>query len=330
MTQYRDVMTGVLSAVALHDRTSFSWFGVREGGLPPETEAAMTPDDARAYLVYQLQTRLYGAFYTQGEAKPALSDGHVTPPLGPSAFVHALSEANHGTGSLESGWTVVGKEDGRLVVERGGLRLWAGPEAVVDANGDGVAVLMPKELLRLSPGYYMALGNRELPTDGSAPIVRFYWNLHSEGAATLVDLLTRTLNDAAHAFRVKVVSDPASYSRCDAGVLYTLGSEYEGVAGVVASIYTDVAPALKPATPAFAKQLAPGLALAEDPSSGVESFGQSRCQLLAEAIVEAGERGAYSVPERLEVVEERFRRAGLDLDHPYLNAGSTDRYAWRG
>jgi hypothetical protein len=334
MTSYRQVAEGALGAVAIRGRTSFSWFGVPAGDLPAHTESAMSPADARAYLLYQLQTRLYGDFYTQGEAKPSLSDGHVMPPLGPSPFVQALSEANHGTGSLESGWTIVAEDADRLVVERGGLRLWSQPSGVAAANGAplqpgaAVAVLMPKELLRLSPGYYMALGNRELPTDGSGTIVRFYWDLRSEGAVGLVELLTRSLNDAGHAFRLKVVSDPASYTRCDAGVLYTLASEYEAVAEIVARIYGDVAPVLNAATPAFAKTLAPGLALAEDPSGGMESFGQNRCQLLAEAMIEAAERGLQSLPERLEVVAERFRAAGLDLDQPYLNSGSTDRYAW--
>ena len=334
MTLYREVTEGALAAVAVTGRTSFSWFGVRAGDLPPQTESAMSPADARAYLVYQLHARLYGDFYTQGEASPTMSDGRLAPPLGPSAFVHALSNANHGNGSLESGWTIVAEDGGRVVVERGGLRLWADTGAVSAADekplrrGASVAVLMPKELLRLSPGYYMALGDRELPTDGSETIVRFYWNLRSEGAVTFVHLLTKTLNERGHAFRVKVVSDPSSYTRCDAGVLYTAGSDYDAVADGVASVYSEVAPVIKPATPAFAKPLAPGLALAEDPSAGIESFGQSRCQLLAEAIVEAAELGRHSTAEKLEVVADRFRRANLDLDQPYLNTGSADRYAF--
>jgi hypothetical protein len=329
------VTEGALAAVAVTGRTSFSWFGVRAADLPPQTESAMSPGDARAYLVYQLQLRLYGDFYTQGEARPALSDGRLTPPLGPSAFVHALSEANHGMGSLESGWTIVAEDGGRLVVEREGLRLWADTGGVSAADGEtlrpgaAVAVLMPKELLRLSPGYYMALGDRELPTDGSDTIVRFYWNLRGEGAVAFVGLLTRTMNERGQAFRVKVVSDPSSYTRCDAGVLYTAGSEYDDVVDSVAAVYGEIAPALKPATPAFAKPLAPGLGLAEDPSAGTESFGQSRCQLLAEAIVEAAEVGRHSTAEQLEVVVDRFRRAKLDLDRPYLNAGSPDRYDFR-
>jgi hypothetical protein len=319
MSVHRRITQGALAAVAIEGRTMFTWFGLREDGLPAATETAMSDADARAYLVYQLQTRLYGSFYTQGEAKPALADAQASPTIGPSAFMQALSDANHGSGSLESGWKVVAREDGRLVVERAGLRLWAAPESVA-ANGNGAAVRMPKELLRLSPGYYMALGNRELPTDGSEPIVRFYWNLHSEGAAALVDVLTRRLNEAQHAFRLKVASEPPSYTRCDAGVLYTLCSEYNTVVAVVANVHRELALALKPATPAYTKPLAPGLGLAEDPSGGTESFGQSRCQLLAEAIVD----GAGNV----DAVAERFAQAGIDLDRPYLNPGSADVYTW--
>ncbi|MDQ6776942.1 MAG: T3SS effector HopA1 family protein [Actinomycetota bacterium] len=292
----------------------------------------MTGDTARAYLVYNLQAQLYGDFYCAGGARPALHTTATDELPGPSPFVHALSAANAGTGAREPGWTLVHEEDGALVVARGGLSLWMAPAEVYPSNGATLApgapvgVLMPKELLRLSPGFYMALGDAELPVDGSEPMVRVYWNLRSYGAAALIDALTRRLNADGIAYRLKVVIDPGRYTRCDAGVLYVLRSQYEGAQDVVSEVYPAVAATLKPSTPALTKQLAPGLGVAEDPGGALVSFGMSRCHLLAEAIAQAAERGVRDPGQRWHLAQQVFAEAGIAIDTPYLNPGSEDRY----
>jgi hypothetical protein len=332
MTGYRQLVAQVLAATEVTSSTSHVWFGVPSQGLPAETQQLIDADSARAYLLYNLQTQLYTDFYCAGEPRPRLDSPMTTPLPGASPFTHALSSANAGQGAREPGWTVVGEDAGALVVTRDGLTLWVAPAEISPADGVSitpgapVGVLMPKELLRLSPGFYMALGDTEFPVDDSEPIVRFYWNLTREGAPALIEVLTRRLNAERLAFRVKVVSDPGQYTRCDAGVLYTLGSNYECVSAIVAEAYNAIAPALKPATPALTKQLAPGLGLAEEPGEKMVSFGMSRCRLLAEAIASAAERGIRDTSQRLEAVSERFAQEGIDLDTPYLNPGSSDHY----
>ncbi|MEA2438403.1 MAG: hypothetical protein QOF65_2959 [Thermoleophilaceae bacterium] len=332
MTGYRRLVAQALAAVEVVSATSHAWFGVRSPGIPAEVEGLMSPRTARASLVYELQMRLYADFYCAGGARPPLHSPATDALPGASPFVQDLSAANAGTGAREPGWTVTGEDSGALVVARGGLSLWVAPADVHPTNGAKVApgaavgVLMPKELLRLSPGFYMALGDAEFPVDGSAPVVRFYWNLRSDGAVVLIGELTRRLNAQGLAFRLKVVSEPGRYSRCDAGVLYVLRSDYEHVARVVSTAYQAVASSLKPAIPALTKPLAPGLALAEDPTEQMTSFGMSRCELLAEAIARAAELGARDPAQRMRVVDERFAEAGMSLDAPYLNPGSTDDY----
>jgi HopA1 effector protein family len=71
------------------------------------------------------------------------------------------------------------------------------------------------------------------------------------------------------------------------------------------------------------------LGLAEDPGDG-QSFGMHRAALLARAAVRAHELGCTSAPERAAVVSETFDEQGLDVDRPYLNAGSTDHYGLVG
>jgi hypothetical protein len=185
---------------------------------------------------------------------------------------------------------------------------------------------MPNELRKLSPGFYMVLGDAGFETERPLPIVRFYWHLSSAAAPRLVHALTSRINAAGLPFRAKVVNDPVRYTRCDAGVLYVHGHDYDEIAPIVRATYRELASGLRPATPAFAKPLAPGLAVAEDPGDG-DSFGMHRARLLAEGIVAAHERGAVDVPSAVDVVAERFAQAGLDLDTPYVNPGSADRYA---
>lgn len=327
MSVHRDVVAGAARAVVVLGPTSFTWFGRPVGVLPAEVEQAMDADSARAYLLHSLQQRLYADCYCRGAAAPSADDAHNLARR-PDAFVETLAAANTGTGSREPGWRVVSATDSELVVERNGLSLWIGPDDVVEHPGDldpgaRVHVRLPNELRKLSPGFYMVLGDAGFETDEPTPIVRFYWHVVSAAAPHLVYLLSSRLNAARVPFRAKVVNDPARYTRCDAGVLYVHRHDYDAVAPVVRGAYRKLTGGLRPATPAFAKPLAPGLAVAEDPGDG-DSFGMHRARLLAEGIISAHERGS---DDAVAVVADHFAAAGLDLDAPYVNPGSRDRYA---
>jgi hypothetical protein len=327
MSGYRLLVAEALDAVRVTSATQFSWYGACGPVLPPEVESGMDAQTARRYLVYALQAHLYTSFYCPGSARVRQSARQTQPQPGFTPFVQALSAANAGTGSREARWRVVRRTDGQVVVARNGLTLWARPDEVVGPAEPGaeVTVLLPKELLRLSPGFYMALGNAGLDPDGAA-IVRLYWNLRSEGATTLVSLLTAALNQDALRFRLKVVNDPDGYSRCDAGVLYIERGDYDRAAEIVTATYPAIARYLKPAVPALTKPLADGLGLAEDPGPDNDSFGMHRCQLIADAVIQAREHGAGPAGARLSDVEARFGEEGLSLDRPYLNPRSADDY----
>jgi hypothetical protein len=247
--------------------------------------------------------------------------------------VEALSAANSGGGSWEGGWRVKELAGAAVVVERDGLELWARGEDCRGAAGEPlapgclVALRFPKEHLGLSPGFYMALGDRPIPTDGSETVLRWYWNLTADGAVPLLRDVTAQLNGSGAAFRLKVVRDPAHFGRCDATVVYTLRSEYPFVAALFARLYPDVRPFLKPQTPALTRALAPGLGLAEDPGPA-DSFGLHRCRLLAEGLVRAFEQGRHALEERRAVVAACFAERGYTLQAPYLNPNSTDDYAF--
>jgi hypothetical protein len=289
----------------------------------------MTAKTARNYLQTQLQEHLYNDLYTRGELQPLLWRDEVSAG-GESELVHQLSVSNSGRGCLEAGWEVVGAWAGEIAVKRHRLTLWVTPDALKAETrdfhvGSKARLRMPKELRAISPGYYFALSDKADADEDSQPQLRLYWNLKPEGAPLLMKQTTERLNAAQCYFHLKVLNNPTSYSRCDAGVLYFKRTDYPVIRDILALIYQTVAQHLKPRTPAFTKALAPGLGLAEDPGQ-VESFGQHRCRLLADGIIRAEEQGAGSIENRLKTVSERFAEDGIDIRQPFLCPGSNDCY----
>lgn len=328
MSVYRQVVEAALEALRIETPTSYSWYGEQSPPLPPDVVAEMGEDTARDYLCDRLQGQLYTNFYCSGGAAPPRPERlAMARPGGASLFTDSLSRANTGTGSSESGWKVVREEDdGRLVVRREGLSLWARPAEVRGGDlspGSEVSVTLPPELLRLSPGFYMALGDRKLRVEEA--LVRHYWHLGSQGGVALVAAGTRAFNQAGLPFRLKVLIDPEGYSRCDAGVLYTPRGLQAEVADLLPAVRAEVAEHLRPGTPAFTKRLADGLGVAEDPP-GADSFGTHRCRLLADAMVRAFELGLETTADQATLVERHFEEHGVGFDRPYLNAGSDDEY----
>lgn len=323
MSAYREAVAAALDVLRIESPTEFSWCGEPSPSLGPEVSAELPAEAARAYLADQLQARLYESFYCSGVPVPRQARPSIPRRLGPSPFVDDLSRANRGRGSLEPGWTVVRTDDdGRIVVRRGGLSLWAWPEEVVRGD-DAVSVALPPELRRLSPGFYMALGEAGL--DLEERIVRHYWNLESAGGAALIAAGTGVLNRAGVPFRLKVAIEPGSYDRCDAGVLYTPRRALQTVAALLPTLREAIADHLLPGTPALTKPLAPGLAVADDPPGG-DSFGMHRCGLLAGGAITAFEAGIGAGPERLAAVEAHFEEGGVSFERPYLNADSVDEF----
>jgi hypothetical protein len=332
VSTYREAVSEALAATVVHSGTAFSWLGDLVQELIPSVERAMPVAAAREYLRFKLQATLYNNFSCPG--RPVAFDGHR--PVGSrpeaTAFVERLARANRGRGCRERVTVVrldAARPESSVVVRYHGLLAWAPMRGVEHAAGDElrpgtqVTVLLPKELVRLFPGFYMALGDEGLPLD--RPLVRVYWNLHSDAGPRLVEAITTALNRAGVPFRLKVVSDPRQYDRCDAGVLYLLRRDYKAVADQVKRVYVDLQGHLEPRTPAFTRALAPGLGLAEDPGGG-ESFGMHRCLVLAEGLIRACEANAGSLESRMAVVESCFRDSGVSLDKPYLSHGSQDEY----
>jgi HopA1 effector protein family len=325
-------MTLAATAEAVHgiritDRTRFTWLGRRSPGLSTRAEGAMPDALARRYLVATIANRLYQDLYVSGGPRP------VTPPQdrsGPDiALRSSLLEANGGTGPWQGGWQLVGHENGAWRVARDGFTMLAEREACRAANGDEadglregteVRLHLPKELPGFSPGFHMVLGNLPWPDARPEAGVRCYWNLRAEGAAPFVRSATEALNDAGVPFRLKVAEHPSLYDRCDAGVLYMPAASVEAAREPVFAVHGAVVRWMDPGVPAWTARVGHGIAVAEDP--GGRSFGQSRCEAVAEGLVQAHELGLRSFADRVTVVADAIRAAGIDTDRPYAQAGS--------
>jgi hypothetical protein len=228
MSDYLRLTREAVSAVRIHSPTTYSWFGNPSSPLPPKVRRALASGDARDYLVYNLTSRLYHAFYINGFAVPHKRQQGPALQTGLTPFVAELSAANTGHGFWEDGWQVRAVEDGYASVFRNNLLVRAPLHNCMAESQNRiiperiVRLKLPKEFLSMSPGFYMALSDRQLRLNDSQHLVRIYWNLRAEGAVPFIRTATTLLNEAGLPFKVKISHDPALFTRCDAAVVYVL------------------------------------------------------------------------------------------------------------
>jgi hypothetical protein len=315
VSEFASQIAAATRAVEIRSPTRFAWLGEPSPSLPRVLR--LDPVQKRAFLLSTLGDRLYANFYCRGRPELIADRGHRNDLRGDPKFVACLSGANSGRGCWELGWNLLARHPGWSEVGRDGLRLEAASDECRQGPG-GLAVRFPKEFLAMAPGFYTALTDR--PVD-SGPVVRLYWNVGPEGAVPFVREATASLNAARIGARLKVVSHPWGFDRCDAAVLYVAGCDLPVASAVVRTLHSVLAPYLEPEVPALTLRVAPGVALAEDPGEG-SSFGQHRCRLIAEGLIRANEEGGASVEERVSAVLETLSAGGVEPAAPYLNAGS--------
>lgn len=183
-------------------------------------------------------------------------------------------------------YPVVHRDEDHLVVVREGVRVIV-PRSLAHADS-GRATLrlaVPSYRRRLSPGFFLAHGSR--PADHSRPVLRVYAHLELPGSATLAwAAATRFLEGAGVRYQAKVLSTPSMYPRRDALVVYLDGRDRDSAHPLAEELRPFAAPGIS----AFARELAPGVAMAWEPSDrrtpmlGM-SFGQHRAHVLAQAVL---------------------------------------------
>ncbi len=177
----------------------------------------------------------------------------------------------------------------------------------------------------------MAVGNAGSENSSNLNVckVRIHFNLSPEGACAIMSAITGQLNKVGIPFTFKALYNPSTYGRYDSAVLYFERSNYEVVRQIVGTVYAENHSHFYAKVPLFTKLLAPGLALAEEPDrkfAAKESFGMNRCQIVANGLLEAWQKGDESPQCRMASIFQQFSQLGIDYNKPYLNANSRDIY----
>lgn len=280
-----------------------------------------------------LQNALYATCYTRpfnGTVEPSSAMlSHVDP-----EWINMVSAANTSQERWEEGWQVQQSlPSGEVYARKGAVQraFWPGEfvrrgdYGAPPRQGTPVAVFLPRESRTAQSGFYFAFGETPASTGDESPTVRFYWNVNREGAAPLVNKLTVALNQYHVPFRFKIVSHPSLLDRTDTAVLYVGRRYYRIAADLALQTRGQIPGGFEETVPLFTLPLAGGLAFAEDPGNQ-ESFGMSRCRLLAEGLWLAFSEGHTNTADRLACIAQHFAASGTSLDRPYLNLAAVQSY----
>jgi hypothetical protein len=342
-----DALQDIAENVRIHSDFCISHPEYKPLELPVEAIARFQnlPVDLQSkYVGLQLQSFLYGIYYNGSMRASLALDANSASTLHrlnlennsflgvDLDFYDRLHESNSGDGYFDPGWVVACLEDTDwLVASKGGLTLHINRDRHLKGAdrsatvGESVAIRMPKNVVQ--NGFYMAVSNIGLSDRNN--VVRVYFNLSPEGAIAVMASLTQQLKETEISFSFKVLYNPSDYIRYDSGVLYFERKSYELVREVLHKVYLQQRSHFHSEVPLFTKMLAPGLALAEEPDSkfaAVESFGINRCQIVANGLLAARQKGDESPENRMEQIQRSFSLLGIDWQHAYLNSNSEDIY----
>lgn len=328
MNAWHGHLAAAARAISFPARHDFAWFGKRPAELRASLRRALDEEARRQHFLSSLQDQLYRNLYCPGFARPIRwVRGDIAADEG--VFGATLRSASSGSGCWEAGWTIRSIEGGQVIVARDGLAVATRADALRRARdgplqaGEPVCLHTPPLLPSASPGFLLITG--DAPGFGGGPTVRLYWNIAAAGAAPLAEAATRLMNLAGIPFRLKLISHPARYDRCDAAVLYLGRQDIAAASEALSRIRDAVTSLLDPLVPLFAKPIAPGVGLAESPADG-QSFGMHRCGALAHGFAAAAAAGAVEPAAQLAHLERALNDAGIALDRPHLEPDSHDDY----
>ena len=287
-------------------------------GVGARTVEAQDPVAFRAALA----TALYESWHA-GTAEREMTPAGVRRSLAyehelTMAFPHAVSATKATVHALpEAG----GDGSGLGVVEVNRVRIAVPAQAVAGhAKGEEILVQLPAARPMLSPGFLYAVG-----AAGGAhgeDVLRMYVHVQDPGhGPALWHTVLSTLEARGARYGAKALSRPESHPRRDAIVLYLPQSAWSCVPDLVRAL--DGAPGLGEATSVLAHRVAPGLALAWEPTDiragrPRVSFGQHRTIAVACGVVRHMSDGV----DLEQAVAEELVSAGADPAEPARNLDS--------
>ncbi|MGV2917605.1 T3SS effector HopA1 family protein [Streptomyces alfalfae] len=197
-------------------------------------------------------------------------------------------------------------------------------EPIADPSVDEVALRVPAPRPALSPGFFLADGSLGRAVGAGPKTLRVYVHVVDPDAAVAAwgTVLTH-LEGLGVRYRAKVTSGARLFPRRDGLVVY-LGPDAWDAAAEVATCVQELS-GLGRTTSPFTHRLATGVSVAWEPDDlrpGKRSlsFGEHRCQAVAEALVSHAVRTDSGSPDS--AVAEAFLNAGVDPLMPARNLSS--------
>jgi hypothetical protein len=291
------------------------------------------PDPQSQAFVATLSAYLYEYAYSQPFREP-LPESVAHDLTIDFALLEAMSLANTTRERWEHGWTIAQvMQHGQIKAQKGAVQrnLWPGQfvskdgPASMPRQGAEISVFYARESRSLQTGFYYAFGEVAEDDTSGFGLVRLYWNVSFEGAPRLIGLITSRLNRFHVPFRLKAATARSQFERTDVAVVYLAKPYFRIAAELMLDVHPEIEDALGEDVPLFSKRMAKGLGVAEDPGTG-ESFGQSRCQRLAESVWNCYQRGEQTTTARWKEFHRLLKERGIDPEHPHINAGSLDWY----
>ncbi len=290
-------------------------------------------DQMKANMLSQLAGSLYNIFYCSGTSTDAglnnKSQLETMPPTEARAeHMELLSAANKTVDSFDPYWSVYAVDaNGNAFVQKNGAYRTLMPNGfqfVTQGDtqlkvGTMVHITIKKENKEVQPVFYHVYSQALMPQE--AEFIRFYFNLKGEGAATLIEEITASFNKYKVPFLFKCLNHPDLYTRTDSAVLYLNKAQFKIGTRLLKPILDKMAPFMNEEVPLFSKKIRPGVSFAEDPGNG-QSFGMSRCTILAQGIVNAYQKKLGDAKERRKEIMRYLRNKGVEADRIYLKSNS--------
>jgi hypothetical protein len=241
-------------------------------------------DDAE--LQARIADWLYGNWYTQQPEHLDETSGHPPPDLR-----GALAMATAASRRWRRGWVVLDSHSSGICLA--GLKQsnrWLRPGQYANiarpglppAPGDALSVVELIDDVDEATGFWVSQSAVATP---APPLTRLYFNVGWRHVGPVLGGITAWLDATATKYSLKYPIRPDLTERVDALVVYLEHAQWPTLAPVAIGLAEALRPILRPATPPLTCRLAPGVGMADDPGANV-SFGQSRCNALASAVLD--------------------------------------------
>ncbi len=277
---------------------------------------------------------LYGPWYARWSSASGADAAPLSQPAAGRGLVESLRAAHADTSRWEEGWKVERVSSaGRVIAAKEPVRRVLDPIDYLNLDrpglpphpGASVLVCARRDSTSAQAGYWVTFGQSWSHAAPPADLVRLYWNVTAEAVPLLVAELTAKLGDEGIPYSLKCPVDSPGYLRADTAVTFLPASSFDAAATAIRQVHTTNRAHLGADVPRLTKRLAPGLGVAEDPE-GEESFGLSRCRLVAEGLAGPLARGESDEHHLLAAVCRSLQAAGIPLGRPHLRSWSSRDY----